>query len=79
MINIGDEITFYQDIINISGDILFTKGQKVKIRKVHLKAEYFSKTFNIFVPENIYGIEIEGSPSMWSVNSFEETKDKTLY
>ena len=33
----------------------------------------------MFVPENIYGIEIEGSPSIWSVNSFEETKDKTLY
>jgi len=75
---IGDEITFNQDIISIGGNIIFSKGQKVKIRKVHFKAEYFSKTFNIFVPENIYGIEIEGSPSMWSVNSFEETKDKTL-
>lgn len=70
----GDELTFDHDIINHSGEILFTKGQKVKIREVWKDDAHWSNIYNIWIPENIHGFKLEDHYGIWLLDCFKETK-----
>lgn len=69
----GDELTIAGDIIDISGRIIFNKGDKVKIHEVMKYAAHWSNFYNIWYDEEIWGIKLEGHYGTWFLNCFEET------
>ena len=74
MIAVGDELTVDHDIIDIAGGIALKLGEKVIIREVIKTPSKWSNTFNMFIPEVIHGVMLEGKYGMWFLSCFVETK-----
>ncbi len=71
----GSILTISGDIFDIGGWIIFTNGQKVKIKEVLKTPARWSNFFNMYMPERIDGIKLNGHYGIWFLNTFEETKN----
>jgi hypothetical protein len=69
----GVELTISHDIISHSGGILFTKGEKVKIREVWKDDARWSNIYDMWIPEIIRGFKLEDHYGIWLLDCFEET------
>ena len=72
--NIGDELTIEHEIIDSSGGILFSKGEKVIISYIDRDISHWSMLRGGYTPEKICGVKLEGHYGTWFLNCFEETK-----
>lgn len=70
----GDTLTISNDIIDISGNIIFSKGQKVVISEVWKDNAHWSNLYDWWIPEKIHGFKLEGYYGLWLTSTFEETK-----
>lgn len=71
----GVELTVTNDIIDFSGNIIFSKGQKVTVTEVWKDDAHWSNVYDWWIPEKIHGFKLEGHYGWWLVSTFEETKD----
>lgn len=71
----GSKLTIANDIINDSGFIIFSKGQKVIVSEVWKDEARWSNTYDMWMPEKIHGFKLKGHYGLWLTNCFEETKD----
>ena len=55
----GDYLTFKNEIISLSGQILFKEGQKVKIRDIEYREPFFGKNTGFYYPKKISAIKLE--------------------
>lgn len=55
----GDTLTIKNDIITLSGLILFKKGQKVKIRDIEYREPFYGKGTGFYYPKKISVIKLE--------------------
>lgn len=65
----GDTVITQIEIISMSGLILFEKGEKVVISKVHKSSERWRKD-GTFIPEKITWLEFKGKNSQWGPDNF---------
>ena len=71
----GVELTIDHDIIDSSGQVIFLKGLKVRIREVWKTEGKWSNLYSMFVPEVIHGIKLEDISGIWFLSCFSETKN----
>lgn len=71
----GDTLTIDNDIIDISGNILFSKGQKVIIREVWKDEARWSNVYDMWMPAKIHGFKLKDHYGLWLTNCFVETKN----
>ncbi len=71
---IGTEVTFANNIINISGEMMYSKGEKAFISDVSYCSGYWHR-FGHYEKPLILGIYINGIvESSWNQRAFEELK-----
>ena len=74
--NVGEELTIDHDIINDSGQITFTKGQKVIIREIWKDDGHWTKGFGHWVDTKIHGVKLEDHYGIMFLSCFKETKNE---
>ncbi|MFW5847450.1 MAG: hypothetical protein ACOCVF_00830 [bacterium] len=74
-IKIGDKLTVDHDVIDISGNIILKKNQKVTIKKINRIPPNFSNIFKIYLPERINSIKVNEHEGTWVLSTFKETKN----
>ncbi|MFA5207500.1 MAG: hypothetical protein WC428_02470 [Candidatus Paceibacterota bacterium] len=73
----GDTLTINGDIITIGGQIIFEKGEKVIISDVVIEAGHYSRLCpDIFYPDRLVWIKLEGHYGLWQPDTFEELCEK---
>lgn len=74
----GVELTVDHETITSSGHIHFKKGQKVIVREVWKTEAKWSNYYNMWMPEVIHGVKLEGEYGIYFMSLFTETKSTTL-
>jgi len=70
-IEIGDELIISHDIVDITGNIIFKKNQKVIIKDIEKIKSKWSNVFNMYTKEEILGVILEGYYGIWMLSCFE--------
>jgi hypothetical protein len=70
---VGDTLTINGEIITLGGHILFEKGEKVVVRDVEIEKGHYSRICpDIFYPDRLVWIKLEGHYGLWQPDTFEE-------
>ena len=73
----GDTLTVNGDIITIGGQIIFEKGEKVIISETVIEKGHYSRICSdIFYPDRLIWIKLEGHYGLWQPDTFEELCEK---
>ena len=75
MIKTGDILTIATEVIGISGEIIFTEGQKVEVEEVFLTGNYYGRSTGIYYPEKINCIKVKDQYGVWLSRTFKELRD----
>lgn len=71
----GETLTIDHDIIDGTGHIVFTKGQKVIIDEVWKNEARWSNVYEMWMPAKLHGFKLVGHYGLWFVDCFIETKN----
>lgn len=74
-LNVGDTLTVDHDIIDISGNIILGKNQKVVVKEINKTPPKFSSVFYVYMPERINSVKLEDYCGVWILSTFKETKN----
>lgn len=67
----GDTLIVRNEIINISGGVIFEKRQKVTVTEIITSPGYWSKLCpDIYVPEKIVAVKLAQASGHWSLDTF---------
>jgi len=70
---VGDTLTVNCEIITIGGQIVLERGEKVVISDVVIEAGHYSRLCpDIFYPDRLVWIKLEGHYGLWQPDTFEE-------
>lgn len=69
----GDKLTVLKEIVNSSGRILLKEGQKVTITDFKFKTGYFSRSLNLWIPDEYLSVKIKEAEGDWFIDTFKET------
>lgn len=73
-IKIGDKLTFNAKIINIEGEVIASKGEKVTVKDLFDTGGYWSAASDAFVERKTLSVYLEEKPYSWSLRNFVETE-----
>jgi len=71
-IKVGDNLIIDKEIINLSGMVIFNKGQKVEVREVVKDEGFYSRWNGEWIPEKIIGVKLLGFYGIWFLSCFKE-------
>jgi len=69
----GSILTVNNEIINHSGQTILEAGQKVIVRDVDITPSRWSNVFDMYMPEKLNWVELDGIYGIWSLSTFKET------
>lgn len=73
----GMMLTVDHDTITPSGDIGFSKGQKVTVKEVWKTDQRWSNAFGMYMPLEVHGVKLQGKYGIYFLSLFSETKHLT--
>jgi hypothetical protein len=66
----GDTLTIAHDILSLSGEIIFKKDVKIKVREVVKSGGFYGKVSGYWIDERIDGVKLQGHSGIWFLTCF---------